>query len=229
MTNGIHIIKAQSIPTTPADSFVESIGVNTHWASSNVYNQSYTSLRTKLSESGIRYIRDGTFHAGYARINDLYYNFGIKTNMLTGRRMPGQYPTPLDSSKIDEELNEIKTRVLAAIVSLEAPNEYDLSHGPDTDWVRRIQNYSSLLYIKAKSDETLKNFPVIGPSLTTEQAYEAVGDLDQYIDYVNLHMYQLNLWPGTNGLGDEEQRSITWFLNNLARYQSPSVKHIFVC
>jgi hypothetical protein len=145
--------------------------------------------------------------------------------MVTGSRSSGRHP-PLDPSRIDVELNAIKTQALVAAVSLESPNEYDLEHGPDTDWIRRIQNYSSLLYIKAKADEMLRHLPVIGPSLTTEQAYEAVGDLDQYIDYANLHLYQGRRWPGNNGSGDHRYGSITWFLNYLARYQTPSGKPI---
>ena len=87
-------------------------------------------------------------------------------------------------------LDEIKSQVLDAAISLEGPNEYDLEHGPDTDWIRRIHNYTTLIYVKAKADEMLRHLPVIGPSLTSEQAYEAVDDLDQYIDYANLHLYQ---------------------------------------
>ena len=209
----------------PADSFVESIGVNTHWLNGDVYTRNYTELKGKMGESGIRYLRDGTFPATYTRANDLYSSFGIKTNILIGRGSSG-LPPPLDPSKIDAELNEIKTLALVATVSLEGPNEYDVSHGPDPDWVQTIKNYSSALYMKAKADPMLRHFPVIGPSLTSEKAYEAVGDWDQYIEYANIHLYQGNRYPGTNGWGDDGQGSITWYLNSLARHQSPFGKPI---
>ncbi len=221
----IPLIEAQGVPAIPADSFVESIGVNTHWVANNVYTRNYTGLKIKLGESGIRYIRDGTYQPTYVRANDLYQSLGIRTNILTGRRF-ARSPAPLDPTQIDAELNEIKTEALAAIVSLEAPNEYDISHGPDTDWVGKIKNYSYLVYTKAKADEMLTHLPVIGPSFTRMESYEAVGDWDQYIDYVNLHMYQANRWPGNNGFGENGYGSITWFLNYLARYQSPSGKRI---
>jgi hypothetical protein len=160
------MITAKSVPAIPADLFVESIGVNTHWPNSNVYTHNYTGLKAKLAESGIRYVRDGTFQEVFARANDLYDSLRIKTNMLTGRYKRGQWVSPLDPTQIDAELNEIKTQALAATVSLEAPNEYDLEHGPDTNWVGNIKNYSTLLYTKAKADEMLRNLPVIGPSLT---------------------------------------------------------------
>ncbi len=223
--SAIPLIKAQGVPAIPADSFVESIGVNTHWGYPNAYMQNYTALKEKLGEAGIRYVRDGAYRETYIRAVDLYQSLGIKTNMLTGRRS-GPYPAPLDPSKIDAELDEIKSQALAATASLEAPNEYDLSHGPDTDWIGNVKNYSSNLYTKAKADEALKNLPVIGPSFTSIQAYTAVGDSDQYIDYGNLHPYQANRWPGTNGWGDHGYGSITWAINWLASSQSPSGKPI---
>jgi hypothetical protein len=109
---------------------------------------------------------------------------------------------------------------------LEPPNEYDLSHGPDTDWVGKIKNYSYVLYTKAKADEILGHLPVLAPSLTSEEAFKAVGDSDQYIDYVNLHLYQSDRWPGNNGWGNHGYGSITWALNWLAWYQSPSGKPV---
>ena len=80
--------------------------------------------------------------------------------------------------------------------------------------------------MKAKADELLKNLPVIGPSLTSEQGYKSVGDWDQYIDYANIHLYQGNRYPGTNGWDDHGQGSVTWYLNFFARYLSPSDKRI---
>jgi hypothetical protein len=217
----------KSVAAIPADSFVESIGVNTHWTFPNVYTYIYTGLKAKLAESGIRYIRDGSSAATHARANDLYNSLGIKTNMIPERRRSGPGPQPLDPTELDEALNEIKTQVLTAKVSLEAPNEYDVSHGSDTDWVGNIRNYSILLYTKAKADEMLRNLPVIEPSLTSLEAYKAVGNLDQYINYVNLHMYQWGYWPGTDRWDNKNGTpSITWYLNDLVPQQSPSGKRV---
>jgi len=220
------MIRAQGVPAIPADSFVDSIGVNTHWGYPNVYTNNYTGLKAKLAESGIRYVRDRTHQAIYTRAKDLYDSLGIKTNLVTGRYRPGEWPAPLDSTQIDDELNEIKNQSLAFTVSLEGPNEYDLSHGPDTDWVGNIKNYTTVLYTKAKADEVLRHLPVIGPSLTTLEAYEAVGNADPYIDYGNQHLYQWVFWPGFDGLDKNGSRSITWYLDELARRQSPSGKRV---
>ncbi len=97
-------------------------------------------MKAKLTESGIRYLRDGTYPATFVRATDLYNSLGIKTNMLIGRRKSDPSPQPpLDPTKIDEELNEITTQVLAATLSLEVPNEYDLIHGNDTEWTETLR------------------------------------------------------------------------------------------
>jgi hypothetical protein len=226
ITVDISMVRAGNITAISADLFVESIGVNTHWAFSNIYTYNYTGLKAKLAELGIRYVRDRSHPAVYNRSMDLYNTLGIKTIMVTGRYENGSWPQPLDSTQIPQELNEIKTQVLDAIIALEAPNEYDLEHGSDTNWVENIRNYTIILSTKAKADEILRNFPVIGPSLTSLEAYEAVGNLDPYIDYVNLHMYFGDTWPDFPGWDKNGSYSITWFLNYLALQQSPSGKRV---
>ena len=208
-----------------ADLFVESIGVNTHWAFPNVYTYNYTGLKAKLAESGIRYIRDGCSSASRTRMTDLYNNLGIKINMIAEQRKSGPGVQPLNLTALPEVLNETKSQILNAVVSFEAPNEYDLSHGPDTDWVGTIKNYTILLSNIINSDEMLRNVPIIGPSLTSLEAYEAVGSMDQYIEYANLHLYQWGYWPGNEGWdGKGAIPSITYYLNFYAHQQSPSGK-----
>jgi hypothetical protein len=92
--------------------------------------------------------------------------------------------------------------------------------------MNNLRNFTVVLYTKAKADEKLKNLPIIGPSLTSLEAYKAVGSLDPYLDYVNLHMYQGYHYPGINGTDADGTLSVTWFLNKLARIQSPSGKSV---
>ena len=201
--------------------------MNTHWASHNVYWSNYTDVKSKLTESGIRYIRDGTFNEVFVRVNDLYESLGVKTIMITGRWKTGSMPQPLNPSLIDDELKHFQNITnIDAIVGIEAPNEYDGSHGSDPDWVGTIRNYTNNVYSKVKANQRLKNIPVLGPSLIDLKAYEAVGSLDPFIDFVNQHMYQWTYWPGWNGTNDTGARSISWFLDKLAPLQSPSGKAV---
>jgi hypothetical protein len=165
--SGISLSTGESVKSISADTFVDSIDVQTHWRFPNVYFNNYTGLKAKLAESGIRHLRDFAHPITYDRANDLYNSLGIKTHILVERRKSGPGRQPLDSIQIDEALNEIKTYAFNVTFSLEAPNEYDLSHGSDTDWVNNIRNFSITLYMKAEADEMLTNLPVIGPSLTS--------------------------------------------------------------
>ncbi len=222
--NIVSVVEGQTVPVVlPADSFVESICVNTHWSSSKYIND-YTGLKTKLNESGIRYIRDETYLSNYAPIMDIFRSLEIKVNILFGRGPSGPH-APFNLSNIPEEVNQMKSQILPAVVTIENPNEYDYEHGPDVDWVARLQNYTKILYTLVKSDEMLKNFPVIGPSLTSKEAFQAVGDLDQYIDHPNLHIYQ-KYWPGYDGLDQSGGSGLTSYFNFQVRYQSPSRKPI---
>lgn len=216
---------SKDVQALAADSFVESIGVNTHWTFLNVYTTNYTGLKAKLAESGIRYIRDGCSSAVRARIIDLYNDLGIRFNVIVERRKSGPGVQPINITAIQEALDEIKNQTLNAVVSFEAPNEYDLSHGPDTDWVDNIRNYTIKLSHLVKSDVLLRHIPIIAPSLTSREAYNAVSIMDPYIDYVNLHLYQWGYWPGNDGWdGKGAIPSITWYFKNFAQIQSPTGK-----
>lgn len=215
---------AQAPTTRPADAFVESIGVNTHWQAGNVYTARYADLKAKLGAAGIRHVRDGAVGGVYPRARDLFTAFGIRTTFITGKR-PDNYLSPLQPARVQEELNEIKANALAATEALEAPNEYDGFHdGREADWVGKIQAYTRELYTKAKADPALRQLPVLGPSLTSEGAYVSVGNLDAYLDHPNVHPYQSDRWPGTPGWGNNGYGSLNWSFTYLVARQSPSGK-----
>ncbi len=207
-----------------ADGFVDSIGVNTHWAYDNVYTKSYTALKTKLGELGIRHIRDGAMLAVYAKATDLFNSYGIRTTLICGRRKPGPWPQPLNVNAVGEELAEIKTSALGATVALEGPNEYDISRpaGEADTWVNVLLSYQKSLYQKSKDDPALRNLPVIGPSLTSPQAYKEAGDLSPWLDYSCAHPYLSGRHPGTKGWGDNGYGSLDWTIIYQSGVQSPT-------
>ncbi|WP_310394460.1 T9SS type A sorting domain-containing protein [Hymenobacter sp.] len=208
----------------PADAFVESIGVNTHWQAGNVYTTRYADLKAKLVRAGIRHVRDGDVGGVFPRARDLFATHGIRTTFITARR-PDNYLSPLQPARIQEELNDIKANALAATEAIEAPNEYDLFHDArETDWVGKIQAYTRTLYALVKADPALASRPVLGPSLTSEGAYAAVGNLDAHLDHPNFHPYQSDRWPGSPGWGGNGYGGLDWAYNYLLARQSPSGK-----
>lgn len=205
-----------------ADRLVDSIGVNTHFGYHNVYSSDYQGLKSKLGKLAVRHIRDGVNSINGPRIRELYKLYGIRLTAIAGRRVDGSYDKPLDLNAIDDELTDIKKYALAATEAIEGPNEYDISHGSDSDWVSRIRRYQRLLYSKVKSDTLLKNRPILGPSLTSEEAYKKVGDLTSIINYTNAHPYAGGRNPGTKGWGDNGYGSLPWVFQYNTRRQSAS-------
>jgi hypothetical protein len=98
-----------------------------------------------------------------------------------------------------------------AIASFEGPNEYDISHPQsDPDWVSTIRTAQIALYRNVKGDPALAALPVIGPSLTSENAFRTVGDLSSSMDFGNMHNYLAGHEPGTSGWGLDGYGSIAW-------------------
>ena len=221
------------VEPAPADSFVESMGVNVHWGyTDRVYYSAFPEIKERLKELGVRHLRDGTTvnekPTVVKRINELYDDLKIRTTFITGQRENG-YPTPLDVSQIGDELQALKKLYpLNLIAAIEGPNEYDAdnNHQGDPDWVSNVQEYQQIVHKLAKADSDLRDIPIIGPSFITEQAYQKVGNLDPYIDFACLHAYQSWRNPGSKGWGNNGYGSLSWQFNYLAARQSPSGKPI---
>ena len=226
-------VQAQVIPH-PADSFVESIGVNVHLGyAGEVYDTKFDALEDRLEELGIRHIRDGAdAFLGKPRvadrINKLYTELGIHTTFITGRR-EGGYPKPITLSLIDQELEDLRTKFDSGLIAgIEGPNEYNEERNRvgEDNWITKVKDYQQKVYDKVNAAPDLKDIPVIGPSFTTEEAYKDVGNLDDRIDFTCIHLYQSWRNPGTVGWGDNGYGSITWNLKYQAARQSPSRKPV---
>ncbi len=220
-------LHADPVAAQPASRFVDSIGVNVH--AHGLYERHHDAVTAKLGELGVRHLRDGAQPRACAFAMDFFTAHGIKTTWITGRRVGGEkeWLSPLKPEAIDEELRDIRERALAATSAIEGPNEYDLhSDKRDPDWPATLRRYHQLVFEKVKADPALRALPVIGPSLTSEEAYKKVGDLDAWIDFTCLHHYQSTRHPGTPGWGANGYGSIDWALKYLAPRQSPSGKPV---
>lgn len=217
------ILRAQS-----ADRFVDSIGVNVH--AHAPYTGQHEVVKTRLGELGVRHVRDGNHRQALRYAVEFYQEFGIKTTFIMGRRVGGkeEWKSPLDLDAIDAELQGIKETSLPATQALEGPNEYDIhSDKRDPNWTQTLRDYQQRFFAKVKADPLLKDLPVIAPSLTSPEAYAAVGDLDASIDRSCVHLYQSTRHPGTPGWGANGYGSIHWTLEtNIAR-QSPTRKPVW--
>ena len=69
-----------------------------------------------------------------------------------------------------------------------------------------------------KTIASVSHYQVVGPSLTHESSYGAVGDVSPYFDAANLHNYLAGRHPGTTGWGANGYGSIDWNLRVISPY-----------
>jgi hypothetical protein len=173
-----------------ADELCNTVGVVTHFHYNDTpYVTQYTAMRNLLIASKIRHIRDAittqsSFPAYYTYMADLAAN-GVHVDgvMLMNEPM--------------STLQAFVTALPNVLESVEAPNEWNLSGDPN--WVADITAYQKTLYAGVKGSALTSALPVIGPSLTSYEAYAAVGDLSRYVDEGNMHNYFGAQNPGNSG------------------------------
>ncbi len=198
-----------------SDDVVNSIGVNTHFAYTNTYYyQKYPQVIAAISAAGIRHIRDG------------YYDWPDGNQMYTihqAVRAAGigtDYVISYNQLTTVSDLKSFQT-LAGDMESIEAPNEFDDNGG--TNWASTLLSFLPTLQ---QAGLTL-HVPVLGPSLVFEQSYGKLGNISQYQNFSNLHIYFGGRNPGTSGWGssDAEGNSyggILWWLDN-ANITAPHV------
>lgn len=190
-----------------ADDVVNSIGVNTHFAYTNTYYyQKYPQVIAAISAAGIRHIRDG------------YYDWPAGNQMYTihqAVRAAGistDYVISYNPLTTVSDLESFQT-LAGDMESIEAPNEFDDNGG--THWASTLLSFLPTLQ---QAGLTL-HVPVLGPSLVFEQSYGELGNISQYQNFSNLHIYLGGRNPGTSGWGSSDAEgnsygSILWWLDN---------------
>ena len=216
---------AEPVKAVPAEVFIDSIGVCTHWGyGDRVYGTRYPEIRRKLIESGIRHVRDGISRpVERERIKELG-KLGIR-HCVVGEPEAGETP-----AGFRDLVSAINKAVPGAIDAVEGPNE------PDFFWHSGKKQYggknggnspeeavqAAVLYHKdmyrafREKPETAK-ITIFGIALG--KTYEPgknpipVGELADFVDYGNFHPYmggnpfsypfayagiEKYIWHGTN-------------------------------
>lgn len=168
-----------------ADSFVDSIGVNTHLSYYDTPYGNYRGIvKPLLAASGIRHIRDSASPAQtdvIAKFKDLA-TIGVGVNLLASGRGDPQDPVTVAKA------------AAPAVESIEGPNEPNLFTAdlfPDG-----TRSYQAQLYTAVKADPATHSLPVIAPSPVLGTA----GKLGPVAcDIGNMHPYPGGQVP-TSGL-----------------------------
>lgn len=197
-----------SEPARTTESFVDSIGVCTHWGYPDTpYGFAYDKVRQALVDSGIRHIRDG-FHS---HLEDLAKR-GVRTTVVAE-------PETGSPEQIRDKI-KAANKNMQTIEAVEGPNE------PDLFWVKNKKTYQGMgfpdgtirfqkdLYTALKRDPATAKLTVIGPALG--KTYDpgggspspfASGLFTDSVDWGNFHPY-----PGGNPF------SVPFPYGSIARY-----------
>jgi len=186
-----------------ADAFVDSVGVNVHLHYQDTSYSNFPKVKQALLGLGLRHVRDGltdtTWQDYYDRHNELGQS-GIR----------GIYTTSVTQS--DQLLIDYPTRMKDNFEGYESPNEYDQSGDPN--WPETLAKFVTRLNATVKANSGTSKFPVIGPSLTSQEAFTRMRGACTF-DSANLHDYCGGHNPGTLGWGSNGYGSLTWNLANV--------------
>ncbi len=167
-----------------ADSLVDSYGVGIHLAFLNTPYADAPAVADALSSLGVRHVRDDLYmnnprqYAGIKTVSDQ----GIKFDLIMGN------PSSPDSAA--DYVNTVATQLPAGSVeSVEGSNEWDLFSNGDPLWPVNLLSRQRELYQASKANPATADLPVLSPALAFKWNYVIAGDLSQYADYANAHMY----------------------------------------
>jgi hypothetical protein len=170
------------VAAQPARALGDSVGVNAYLAWIDTAYGDFPTVESRLRELGVRYIRDGlcpTCSYNVNRLNQLSA-MGIKANIIVGTLAGGD-------AQMSATLNGIRDQVRGAVISIEAPNEPNLTGDPD--WIQHAREYQQRLYARVKSDPALAHLPVLSPAVGWPATTNQLGDLTAWADKGNFHPY----------------------------------------
>jgi hypothetical protein len=204
---GQHLVQNGVIVTekaSPADNFVDTIGVNTHitYTQSNYAN--FSAVLQALQELGVRHIRDGyqptsawgTTYPGkspYYVDHRALANAGIHTNYLVNCFVNGALPSASDIVAF--------AKLVGDMDAIEAANEPDDNSGciqsGATIWQTNVAAQIGVLHTAAS---TLK-VPLYGPSMVYAGTAGEIGNQSANVTHCNVHFYSGGRQPEINNWG----------------------------
>jgi hypothetical protein len=172
---------AAPVAAASADSFVESIGVDTHFSFNDTpYVERFQEVKAKLVELGVHHVREDLLPERpdqYAMINELGAA-GIGDTLIMGSPQNGASGLQSLLSVVHEKLNRVD--------ALEGPNEpylYD-----EADWASVTDSYQQMLHESAAATPALASLPIVGPTTIFWQEGE-LGNVSPWLNYGDIHPY----------------------------------------
>jgi hypothetical protein len=199
----------------PADSLVDSIGVNVHMTYSNTAYGNVSAVEKMISTLGVRHVRDGgKYYPSDPGYNE--YEFGLYGDVsslgigfdLILNFEGGTDPNPM-TPEVVSALQSLATNYKVKIDSFEGPNEVDIAE--DKNWVDDTRSFMKSAYSSTSEAFGASKMVLLGPTLAGPATdWTLLGNLTSYEDAGNIHPYANTQYPSYNfaaNLAEEEQVS----------------------
>ena len=190
-----------------ADGFADSFGVVLHLHyQDSPYDLQFESVKSRLIELGVRHIGDFMYADNWQPYKDRLEELaqaGIHSTLGTNQ------------STTSTEVVNYPALVPGSMEAVEGYNEPEISGDPT--WVAHTIAWQQKLYQTVKSNAATSNLAVLGPAVVYPGANTDLGDLSQWMDYGDSHIYWSARNPETLGWGNGDQwgtyGSLDWDLN----------------
>ena len=161
---------------------MDSVGVGVHLTRSDSSYANFPAVKSALLELGIHHIRDSISwqESKYLDLN----RSGIKTlaTVLVPR-------APRTAST--QTINNVE-QWRPALSGIGGPNEYETTV---SDWVSKLRNFQNRIFSKVNANSTLRDVPVLGPSLQTATNESLLGNISRSLDLGAVHAYPCGNLP----------------------------------
>ncbi len=202
-----------------AADFVDSVGVQTHAPYPDTAYAQWPRVLEEVKALGVRHIRDG-----------LPSNPELiaKHQALAAAGIGCTCGFVVDPTLSAEQI--VRTaRQARDVEALEAPNECDAGTNCGGGGEAGIRHAVEFLPVLRTAARRL-NVPLIGPSFTRGESYEASGALVGLVDDANLHVYFGDHAPGSEGWGAGDPQghrygSIAWWKDQAA-FHGPALPQV---
>lgn len=180
---------AIAAPAPPADTFADSVGVNTHLMYSRTPYWDLERTRSALRYLGVRHLRDGV--RSYGSPDRAWYmdeqakRFGSLAR--GGTLLHLILPPPTGAFGSTTEALEVIAG-LPGVTSVEPANEWDLGGPPET-WPEEIRAQTREARAAMRADATLRRTPLAAPAFGRPGSPLTAGDLTAHVDLGNSHPY----------------------------------------
>lgn len=190
-----------------ADSFIDSIGIQTHVSYVDTAYGQWTKVLAGLQSLGVRHIRDG-LPVTSTFLNNFQQLTAAGIHCMCGFSLPNALSAPQITSFV---------QLAQSADALEAPNECDAAANCGGGGLTGIANAVAFLPIlKAASKAT--SLSAVAPSFQTKQGYTSAGNIASLVNYNNLHIYFGGRNPGSAGWGEGDAQgnfygSFDWWID----------------